>query len=111
VLHRPVELAAFFGKVLRQRNDGSVDRRYGREFILISGYEYNGGEKSRANRKAVARPIPWLAPVTMATDLTVIMSFSSDLIAHGWPANAVLDDNNTRGSRFIFSTYLAQLPE
>src|SRR6185437_15425841 len=30
-------------------------------------------EKSRARRMAVARPMPWLAPVTIATDLDVSM--------------------------------------
>src|SRR5579862_9278822 len=31
-------------------------------------------EKYRASRRAVARPIPWLAPVTMAADFVVTAS-------------------------------------
>src|ERR1700751_2095266 len=38
-------------------------------------------EKSRARRTEVARPIPWLAPVTMATDLG--MCLSNELAGQG----------------------------
>jgi hypothetical protein len=34
----------------------------------VSFVDPTGAEKSRARRTAVARPMPWLAPVTRATD-------------------------------------------
>jgi hypothetical protein len=34
-------------------------------------------EKARARRTAVAWPMPWLAPVTMATDFGIQLSFSA----------------------------------
>jgi hypothetical protein len=50
----------------RRRDGGRVSSRFFRSRATSVM-----AEKSLARRTAVARPIPWLAPVTMATDLDI----------------------------------------
>jgi hypothetical protein len=50
---------------------GGLRRRGGLFQMRAIPRTRTNAEKSRARRMAVARPIPWLAPVTIATDLDI----------------------------------------
>jgi hypothetical protein len=66
-----IEVAPFWGGMSEEgrRSEFPIPRSSSSYLLYVA--TRTKAEKSPARRIAVARPIPWLAPVTMATDFDI----------------------------------------